>query len=121
MPGGNGGNPNSKLLCRNYAKFGNCKFSPNCRFKHVYGSVGCLSGLAAHAEAMGRSMPAALIPDEHLTWDDAHDGFCLGKDVEIDACCHLAMEADIMGPDDIADMKTYFLEEGFPGQPKAGK
>jgi hypothetical protein len=122
IPGGNGGNPNSKLLCRSYAKDGTCRFSPTCRYKHVYGPVGCLSGLASHAESLGKALPAAYIPDEHLTWDDSRDGYCLGKDVEIEACCRLALEADVMGPDDIADMKTFFLEqEGFPGQPMTMK
>jgi hypothetical protein len=118
-----GGNPNSKLICRAFAQNGKCKYGASCRFKHVYGTVGCLAGLAQHAGSLGKAMPACMLNDEHLTWDANVEGYCLGSEHEIDACCHLALEAEIMDPDDIAAMKTFFLEgdvevPGFQGQPK---
>ena len=116
----NGGNPNAKQLCHNYAKTGRCKFSPNCRFKHVYGTVGCLSGLAQHAFSTGRAMPASAIAEEMLTWDEEADGYCLGKDHEIDACCRMASQGEILEAADIAEMKAFFIEgsvevPGFTG------
>ena len=108
--GANGGNPQSNTLCRNYAKTGKCRFSPNCRFKHVYGALGCLSGVAFEAEKAGKQLPSSLVDDAALTWDENADGYCLGTDREVDVCCHLASEAAILEPSDIAEMKFYFSE-----------
>jgi hypothetical protein len=69
-------------------------------------------------------MPSCCIGSEHLTWDAEADGFCVNKDHEVDICCHLASEADILEPDDIVGMKEWFTlgqseTAGFQGQPKA--
>ena len=65
-------------------------------------------------------LPAALVKEEFLTWDESRDGYCLGAEHEVDVCCHLAHEADILAPDEIAEMKTFFASseaEGFQRQP----
>ena len=115
-----GGNPNSKLLCRNYAQTGKCRFGANCKFKHVYGSVGCLAAISQQAQQAGREIPASMISDDVLTYDASVEGYCIAKDHEIDVCCRIASEAEILESGDIADMKSYFLEEesaGFRRQP----
>ena len=119
---GVGGNPNSKVLCRNYAQTGKCRFGDQCKFKHVYGTLGCLAGIAMQARATDMQIPAALIPDDCVTWDDEHKGYCLGADKELEVCCNLASEAEILTPEDIAEMKAACLEaSGFQGQPVVRK
>ena len=70
------------------------------------------------ARVLDAQIPAALIPEDSLTWDEEHKGYCLGADRELEVCCHLASEADILTPEDIAEMKAACLEtSGFQGQP----
>ena len=72
---------------------------------------------------MGRELPASALGDEALTWDEEVDGYCLGKDHEVEACCRMASECELLEPEDIAEMKTYWLEggvevQGFQGPPR---
>ena len=74
------------------------------------------------ARATDMQIPAALIPDDSITWDDENKGYCLGADKELEVCCNLAAEAEILTPEDIAEMKAACLESStFQGQPVVRK
>ena len=74
------------------------------------------------ARVLDAQIPATLIPVDSLTWDEEHKGYCLGADKELEVCCNLASEAEILTPEDIAEMKAACLENsGFQGQPVARK
>ena len=65
-------------------------------------------------------MPASAIADEMLTWDEEADGYSLGKDHDIDACCKMSSQGEILEAADIAEMKAFFIEgsvevPGFTG------
>ena len=75
-----------------------------------------------NAKMLEANIPSALIPDDALTWDEENKGYCLGADRELEVCCHLASEAELLTPEDIADMRAACLEEQtFQGQPVVRK
>jgi len=46
---GTGGNPQARGICKFFAANGTCQFSPNCKYRHAYGTAGHLAHIAHEA------------------------------------------------------------------------
>ena len=111
-----GGNPNATQICKHFAANAQCRFAPNCQYKHVYGTQGAFSHVASETFRWGRdcTIPVDSIKEADLEWDPEMGAYKIHPEREIEVSCNCAVATGMCDADGAEGLKE-FLELGGEG------
>ncbi len=120
---GTGGNPNARAICKYFAATGQCRFTPNCRFRHVYGNAGHLAFMAQEALASpGQEITVESLGGlDTMRYNSEVDAYEVNEKDELETAVNSAIICGVCDTEFKEDFKD-FLEAGAPDfrrQPRA--
>ena len=92
-----GGNPNSKILCKQYAATGTCSFGDRCRFRHAYGEKGALACIGQMCIDEGAPMLNIDQLGGEASFELTEYGHKMKADLELEKVRLAAIERNYLG------------------------
>ena len=120
---GTGGNPHARAICKVFAANGTCQFSPNCKFRHVYGTTGhlaCVASEALHNPDIEITLES-LGGVDTMRYDPDMDAFEIGEESELETTVNAAILCELCDESEKNEFRD-FLSAGaldFQRQPRA--
>ena len=113
-----GGNPRARAICKHFAATGTCQYSPNCRFRHVYGATGALQALCDNIrhDIDAEVTVESLGGDSHLTYSAEMDAWLLDPSKEKEIVASAAVANNLADSAEEISSWLELGEEGFQGR-----